>query len=233
MDSNSDVSRKFRQSLNYILHQGVKMVLVGSLQDQVVPLYSALLSAISHPNILRAVYIDKHLYSENNFLISLVIFALRLRNAGLSDHGLFTNISEVLAGSLYALEGGHSTIYEEIDVYMTAIRYLFDTPPFGQRARSLWHGSHSTNEFGEILHHDAHMETFQAKLRPNPFYLPWILRGIFDDPAIKENMELFKELKHLRDLFLQWEPTDARLKEIKFRLEPLKDLIISSPSSSP
>lgn len=231
MDSTTSISRKFQQSFSYILHEGVKTVLVGSLQDQVVPLYSAILSAVSHPNILRAVYIDKHLYSENNFLISLVVFVLRLRNAGLSDHGLFTNISEVLAGSLYALEGGHSTIYEEAEVYATAVRYLFDTPPFGRRARSFWHGSqHSANELGEILHHDAHIEPFQAKLRPNPFYLPWILRGLFDDPAIKENAELFQELKHLRDLFLRWDPADARLKEIKFRLEPLKDFIISSPA---
>ena len=38
------------------------MVYVASLNDQVVPLYSGLFTAASHPLILRALYIDGDAY---------------------------------------------------------------------------------------------------------------------------------------------------------------------------
>lgn len=40
----------------------VKMVFIASLNDQVVPLYSGLFTAASHPLILRALYIDGDAY---------------------------------------------------------------------------------------------------------------------------------------------------------------------------
>jgi hypothetical protein len=39
------------------------MVYVASLDDQVVPVYSGLFVAASHPLILRAIYIDGDAYS--------------------------------------------------------------------------------------------------------------------------------------------------------------------------
>jgi len=44
-----------------IMYQ-VKMVYIASLNDQVVPLYSGLFTAASHPLILRALYIDGDAY---------------------------------------------------------------------------------------------------------------------------------------------------------------------------
>ena len=49
-------------------------------------------------------------------LTHLVGFALKLRNLGISDHGLIRELSSSLAGSLYSGEG-HSRIYEEDSVY--------------------------------------------------------------------------------------------------------------------
>ena len=43
-------------------------------------------------------------------------FALKLRNLGLSDHGLIRELSSPLAGSLYGGEG-HSRIYDDGAVY--------------------------------------------------------------------------------------------------------------------
>ncbi|KAI9245364.1 hypothetical protein BDA99DRAFT_447900 [Phascolomyces articulosus] len=241
MDSNSDISQKFRDSLQSILNKGIKLVLVGSLQDQVVPLYSAILTSVSHSNILRAVYIDKHVYSEDDFLINLVIFALRLRNAGIPDHGLLVHVSEVLAGSIYAFEGGHSTIYEEVDVYMLAVRYLFDTPgvsPLAQQQQKRQPPSSLPRSPANIKNlsllqqqqqlEEVRMEPFKAKLRLNPYYLPWVLRGIFEDAIISKEEWTSKELGRLHELFLRWAPTSARLREFKFRLEPLKDHIFGS-----
>lgn len=209
---------------------------MGSMQDQVVPLYSAIMASVNHPNLLRSVYIDGHIYSENDFLINLVVFALKLRNTGLSDHHLLTYLSEVLAGSLYALEGGHSTIYEELEVYMTAVRYTFETAPFGKYTRNTTGNNFmasytrkpSAASFSLMTHMtsvttvEAQMDPFQAKQQQNPFYIPWALHGIFCDPLILADEVLKSELKRLRALFDQWNPTSGRLKELKFRLDPLR-----------
>lgn len=231
MDSTSRIAHAFHQALADVMRQGVKTVLVGSLQDQVVPLYSATLTAISHPNILRAVYIDKHIYIENDFLINLVVFALRLRNLGLSDHGLLTNVSEVLAGSIYALEGGHSTVYEERDVYMMAVRTLFDTPPIGHWSRLLYDAPVSATDDASAAAappaQEASVQVYQAKARINPYGLPWVLRGIYDDPRILSRDSLRGELERLRGLYQKWDPTDNRLRELKFRLEPLHEHVIA------
>ena len=40
----------------------VKMVYIASLNDQVVPIYSGLFTAVSHPLILRALYVDGDAY---------------------------------------------------------------------------------------------------------------------------------------------------------------------------
>lgn len=230
MDSNSEISIQYREAMAYILQNKVKTVLVGSMQDQVVPLYSAIMSGISHPNILRAVYIDGHIYTEDDFLIRLITFALRLLNVGLSDHGFLIHISEVLAGNIYAWEGGHSTVYEELDVFMLSLQYLFETRPIGQlemlKPASLISqkiSDSSDKAKQKVLDKvKARLDPFQAKLRLNPFHLPWAMRGIWDDPRILDDDILSSELDRLQDLFDKWNPTSARLKEIKFRLEPLK-----------
>jgi hypothetical protein len=253
MDSSSSISQKFRQSLAYVLKCGLKVVLTGSMQDQVVPLYSGIMSSVNHSNILRSIYIDGHIYSEDDFLINLIVFALRLRNTGLPDYDLLVHLSEVLAGSLYALEGGHSTIYEELEVYMTAIRYTFETAPFGKYVRAFPSSKNespppirkpsisrktsssaasllmtASNVFpiaAEV--EEAKMESFQAKQQQNPFYLPWALHGICSDPMILADEVMKKDLARLLKLFEQWNPTSSRLRELKFRLDPLRTIKLS------
>lgn len=44
------------------------MVYIASLNDQVVPIYSGLFTAVSHPLILRALYIDGDAYQYVNFM---------------------------------------------------------------------------------------------------------------------------------------------------------------------
>ena len=121
----------------------VKMVYVASLNDQVVPLYSGLFTAASHPLILRALYIDGDAYqyvsdstkkkrimpkitvtsspdcSSSDFLSNLLVLLLRVMNVGLSDSGLLTHLSEATAGSLNGI--GHSKAYEELATYSLSI----------------------------------------------------------------------------------------------------------------
>jgi hypothetical protein len=49
-------------------------------------------------------------------LSHLVGFAMKLRNLGVSDHGLIRELSAPLAGSLYTGEG-HSRLYDDDKVY--------------------------------------------------------------------------------------------------------------------
>lgn len=223
MDSKSDISVHYREAMAFILQNRIKTVLVGSMQDQVVPLYSAIMSGISHPNILRAVYVDGHIYTKNDFLIRLITFAFRLLNAGLSDHGFLIHISEVLAGNIYAWEGGHSTIYEEPQVYILALQYMFETLPLGNHKVMTFQQQEKDKLKQNVLDKvQARLDPFQAKLRLNPFHLPWAMRGMWDDPRILNDKDLSHELDELQNLFEEWNPTSSRLKEIRFRLEPLK-----------
>ena len=114
-DPTSAVSRAYRDSLETVLRFGVKVVYVGSLDDQLVPLHSSTFTHVNHPNIYRAVFVDGRLHVAD-FISHLVGFALKLRNLNTSDHGLIKELSGPLAGSLVGGEG-HSRIYEDPAVY--------------------------------------------------------------------------------------------------------------------
>ena len=86
----------------------MKVTLIGGLDDQLVSLESSLYAPLSHPYVSRAVFIDGRLHAPN-FLTHLVVFALKLRNLGISDHSLLRELSAPLAGSLVGGEG-HSRV---------------------------------------------------------------------------------------------------------------------------
>ncbi|CAG8584643.1 9812_t:CDS:2 [Cetraspora pellucida] len=204
MDSESAVAKKYRDALNIVTQKGVKLVYVASMDDQVVPLYSGIFIGVDHPSIMRAIYVDGPLYQENDFLINLIIFAIKLRNAGILDNGLITQLSEVIIGSLYG--EGHSTLYNEIDVYTLAVRYLFEVPSLG------------TSE--------VKLSKFQAQPKYNPYFLPWSVRGILEDKNVTGNPRFINEVNRLKKLYEDWDPSSKALKELKFRLEPFRDTIL-------
>lgn len=197
-DPESSVSKSFLTSLQVVLSAGIKLTVFGSLNDQVVPLYSALFGGISHPSILRAVYIDSAVFRTSDFLANLVIFSCRLRNAGLHDHDLVFHLSETLAGALMGV--GHSKIYDEQEVFNLAVRYQLETtgaldPP-------------------TLLDPNNPVEPLRVSYRPraprNLYLLTWALRGIVEDPQV---VELFAaELTALREGFETWAPSTKVLK---------------------
>ncbi|KAJ3388767.1 glycoside hydrolase 15 protein [Entophlyctis sp. JEL0112] len=130
-DPNSLIAKRYHVAISQILNAGVRICCVGSWYDQVVPLYSATLHAFNHPSIYRAVHIEGSDYIPD-FLSHLVVFALRLRNAGLSDRGLLVYLSEHLAGNVYGFgTQGHSTVYEEPETYTLAAKWAYASPvPF-------------------------------------------------------------------------------------------------------
>ena len=158
-NTESQVSKSYVRALGNVLDHGVcpscalwscsrlltlhcdqtKIVYIASLNDQVVPMYSGLFTAVSHPLILRALYIDGDAYkyvvflppirlviiprSSSDFLSNLLTLLIRILNSGLSDSGLLAHLSEATAGSLNGV--GHSTVYEEIENYMWALGFCF------------------------------------------------------------------------------------------------------------
>ncbi|KAG0315681.1 hypothetical protein BG000_005112 [Podila horticola] len=204
MDSESTIARRYREGLKVVLSSGVRLTCVASLEDQVVPLYSAVMTSIHHPSIVRAVYIDGASY-QNDFLTNLISFALRLRNAGMDDFGVLVHLSEVVAGSLYG--EGHSTIYDEREVYMLSIRSLLEPP------KSLT---------PELARSEPVLNPFRAKQRLNPFYLPWGMRGMAEDIKARGDESLAQGLEELRRMYNEWNPVTKGMKEIKYRLEPVR-----------
>lgn len=61
----SKVSKMYTQALEEVLKFGVRIVYVGSIDDQLVSLESSTFSNISHPYIYRAVFIDGRVHSPD------------------------------------------------------------------------------------------------------------------------------------------------------------------------
>ncbi|OCF61999.1 hypothetical protein L486_01665 [Kwoniella mangroviensis CBS 10435] len=198
-DSSSAVSVAYQKALSMVLENEVRVVLLASLNDQVVPIYGASFSTATHPLLLRALYVDGASYTQSDFMTNLLCFAFMLRNAGIDDQRLVEHLSEATAGSLTGV--GHSTPYEELSSYSLAVQYLFHAGPARQPVPPL------------------EIEPFSARDVKNDFELPWIMRALVDSPEVKD---IFPgELRDLKEGILHWRPNTKVLKEIKKRLEPM------------
>ncbi|CCF51954.1 uncharacterized protein UHO2_03983 [Ustilago hordei] len=244
--STTAVAQQYTAALKIILDAGAKCVYVGSTDDNVVPIYSALNSSSNHPSILRALYIDGQAFPKVDFLTNLLVLCVAIRNAGLSDHGLLTLLSASVAGSLYGGRG-HSLVYEEKAVYDLATRYLFEVThplsdptlvpgPPGATSSSLHttqHASYSSSPASarkvsgsESAPKKTVMlvsEAFEAQ-RWNPYELPWALRGLFEDKHVRS---LFAEdMLNLLKSYEQWrpDPKSKALKDLQWRLAPMRSI---------
>ncbi|KAJ3184447.1 hypothetical protein HDU85_001752 [Gaertneriomyces sp. JEL0708] len=212
-DANSEIAKKYVIAMRHMLSCGVRVVAIGSWYDQVVPLYSAVMHGFHHPNIYRGLYIDGADYSPD-FMSHLVVFGLKLRNNGLSDHNLVVHLSDILAGNLYGFgTQGHSAIYEELNTYTLAVAWTMGAKPVWSippRPSAPWTSNAMVSQ------------SLSAPSRLNPYYLPWIMARLIDDPAIRGHPTLRKDLDDLLKMYEIWEPSTKQLKEMRYRLEPLR-----------
>ncbi|KAJ2782437.1 hypothetical protein GGI15_002909 [Coemansia interrupta] len=229
MDPSSYQSQRYVAALSTILHKGVRLICTGSWVDEVVPLYSAIIQGVSHPNVYRAVYIDAPHY-QDDFLTSLIVFALRLRNMDIYDHDLLMHLSEVVAGSLWG-HSGHSTVYGEPAVYKLSIKWLlYSTASTSVSASTSTSvpaapvGYQGSTQQASVSGSQIHMSyrPFNAGEKLNPFFIPWIMRTLWDEPEIRQNDSLRIELRRLAKLFDKWMPETKAGKELKYRLEPVR-----------
>ncbi|KAM0501228.1 hypothetical protein ACHAPB_005116 [Verticillium nonalfalfae] len=216
-NSESEVSRRYETALKEVLEYGARITYIGSIDDQLVPMESAIYSPASHPYIYRAVFIDGRIHAPD-FIAHLVGFALKLRNLGVSDHGLIRELSTPLAGSLYSGEG-HSRLYYDEQVYDLAVSHALETtnvPP------------HVTNRQCQVRHPHRPDSAGTNKTtggpgpltNPNPYHLPWIMRGLLEEDFVKT--ELSAETEELLRQFDDWKPTTKALKDVKYRLEAVR-----------
>lgn len=258
-DSSSDVSRSYFEAVDTCLRNGVRISYIGSLDDQLVSLESSLFTPLTHPYVHRATFIDGRLHTPS-FLTHLVIFALKLRNLGISDHGLLRELSAPLAGSLVSGEG-HSRIYDDPEVYRLAIDFALEStdvsalsynaasrssaskdkekakevafkrrssisgyPPNTTQANSMRRGSMTAvgglPGIGAVI---AAYEPLLTGANSNPFYLPWAVRGMLEEEAVKRGMK--DEVAELVKQFDDWKPQSKVLKDVKWRLEGVKSML--------
>ncbi|KAL6238595.1 hypothetical protein BDW75DRAFT_246997 [Aspergillus navahoensis] len=194
----SKVSKDYESALRACIDFGVRISYIGSIDDQLVSLESSLFSPVSHPYIYRAAFVDGRVHAPS-FVSHLVGFALKLRNLGISDHGLIRELSSPLAGSLYTGEG-HSRLYDEEAVYRLAIEFALDTSPVSNAA--------------------LHIKRDYPPPVPNPYILPFAMRGLLEEEYVRH--ELYNETMELLKQFDDWKPTSKVLKDVKFRLEGIR-----------
>ncbi|KAF7720303.1 Uncharacterized protein PECH_003422 [Penicillium ucsense] len=194
----SKVSRDYEIALKRVLDFGVRISYVGSIDDQLVSLESSLFSTVTHPYIYRSVFVDGRVHAPS-FLSHLVGFALKLRNLGISDHGLIRELSSPLAGSLYTGEG-HSRLYDEEAVYYMAIQFALETTSVPSAQLSVKRSSPAVS--------------------PNPYILPFAMRGLLEEDYVRR--ELQEETMELLRQFDEWKPSTKVLKDVKFRLEGIR-----------
>ncbi|KAI9852194.1 MAG: hypothetical protein M1838_001430 [Thelocarpon superellum] len=194
----SVVSKRYEDAMRIAVKQGVRILYIGSIDDQLVSLESSTFSTAHHPYIYRAVFIDGRVHAPD-FITHLVGFALKLRNLGISDHGLIRELSAPLAGSLYTGEG-HSRIYDDRLVYDLAVEHALET-----------------SSVGDI---PLQIHKYEVPTNTNPFILPWAMRGVLEEEAVRTAMH--EETTKLLEQFDNWKPTSKVLKDVKFRLEAVK-----------
>lgn len=158
---------------------------------------------------------DKQTNSLDHSIAHLVGFALKLRNLGVSDHGLIRELSTPLAGSLYSGEG-HSRLYDDERVYDLAVTHALETTDVSgvcevdYRGRNGGGGSDSGSSSSNGV----------GLPNPNPYHLPWIMRGLLEEDFVKT--ELSAETAELVRQFDDWKPVTKALKDVKYRLEAVR-----------
>ncbi|KAI1375940.1 hypothetical protein F4677DRAFT_421357 [Hypoxylon crocopeplum] len=197
-DPESEISKRYQHALEVVVGYGARVTYIGSIDDQLVPMESGIYAPASHPYIYRAVFIDGRVHAPD-FIAHLVGFALKLRNLGISDHGLIRELSVPLAGSLYSGEG-HSRLYDDNQVYDLAISHALET----------------TN----VSSVPCRIQKQERLTNPNPFLLPWTMRGLLEEEFVKT--ELYSETAELLKQFDNWLPSTKALKDVKYRLEAVR-----------
>ncbi|KAI7662721.1 hypothetical protein KC318_g8714, partial [Hortaea werneckii] len=99
-------------------------------------------------------------------------------------------------------------------------------PPTLANANSIRRGSLSAStQLPGIAAIIAHYEPPQSGANANPYYLPWAVRGMLSEDAVKRDEKLSEEVAELVKEFDEWRPTSKVLKDVRWRLEGVKSML--------
>ncbi|WEJ92805.1 hypothetical protein PSN45_000261 [Yamadazyma tenuis] len=230
---NSQQSLVYKESIQVIINSNIKICFIGSINDQLVPLYSA----VSAHNMG---------YFDNNVLKELsTALAGPLTGGGHSK--LYND------GKVYDL--GIKFVLDTDDIVLppTSSSKLSNTEP-SYEVNSLPKHEVVTTGIGnygslptdlsatEIVKlpstNQVYIKEFNiSKIGTNPFILPWCLRGLLFNIeknwpnnnkllSVDKGNEMGKtgydEINELYELFDDWKPESKVLKELKFRMNGLR-----------
>ena len=236
----------YKESIQTIINVNVKICFIGSINDQLVPLYSALASHIFHPNIYRACYIDYSSFTPK-FVEKLVSMCTNLLNLGFFDNNVIKELSTSLAGPMTA--GGHSKIYNDGKVYDLGIKFFLDTDDLVIPHEETIDYDNFENSELPVSNQVYIKEYNVGKIGTNPYILPWCLRGFLfnveknwpdainraayddgdnDEHEYREESRGIacnrlgrngaEEIHELYEIFEHWKPETKIYKDLKFRL---------------
>lgn len=194
----SPESTKLQQAFNTLVTSNVKITLSGSIDDQLVPLNSALANDFYHPNIFRCIYVDKDT-TVPKFICTLWNLILISRNIGHLEHGITGDISEKCSGTV--AEGGHNKIYNDGKIYETSIKFALETTLVKQ------------NRPLKVITstYDATTATYK---------LPWTVRELVQDILQTKHIISYELVQQLVESYHQWD--DSRhWKDVKNSLEAI------------
>ncbi|KAK7203432.1 hypothetical protein BZA70DRAFT_283682 [Myxozyma melibiosi] len=208
---NSLQARRYISGLRTVIAHGAKITFVGSVNDQLVPLYSSLCANVTHPYIFRSVFVDGKTHAPT-FIIHLIELLVKLRNYGYSDDGILRDISDAMAGTLTG--GGHSLIYNENAVYDLAIQHALETSEMQ----------------GLPVRVDDKFEV-PTPANYNPYHLPWSVRGMLEQDVVREHFE--EDITRVLNKFDVWNPDTKPLKDIKYRLSAIRSPVTHGSGKKP
>ncbi|KAI1975312.1 hypothetical protein LOZ53_001227 [Ophidiomyces ophidiicola] len=207
---NSKVSQAYSMALEKVLDYGVRITYIGSIDDQLVSLEVCdLYTEVKFRNnkrnslllllqFLILIFIAPYLLMVE-FMPQVFGFSMKLRNLGVSDHGLIRELSSPLAGSLYTGEG-HSRLYDDEAVYRLCIQFTLETTSIPDCMLKI--------------------HTPRTSSSANPYILPFAMRGVLEEEYVRRKLSV--ETAQLLKQFDDWKPSTKVLKDVKFRLEGIR-----------
>lgn len=196
--SNSDLSKRLSESTNNLCQYNVKLTMVGSVDDQLIPVFSSVFHQTSHPNLFKSLYVDEDV-EVPGFVIRLISIILIMENVGYADHyQLLRDLLELSQGPLSSCTT-HGDILKCTDVYDLGVKFALETTSLKVRKDVAL--NQVTTNFGET--------------ERNLYHLPWNVRGLINDLLQTKHIKSVKLLRDLVSDYRAWDPTTRPWREIK------------------
>ena len=225
------------ERMHRLLAAGVRVLLVGSVHDAVVPLYSSLGQLLGRSsNLLRAMYVDYQHY-QPDFLYSFLSLALYLANrppttnqqsvGSAAGSDVLTHLSGFLRGSLLEKAGGaHSAMHRLVDVYGLAVEWAMSGSGdvVSEPAASIGGGGTAGGYSGVMW--SSYLTDGFTLGKLNRHLLVWSVRGMLlelEGRRGEQGLDVDDERRRLSALFVEWAPKTKNLRALRETLAAVFD----------